>query len=57
MLRMRIDRLITTKAYAQSKGSQSGMIPNKLRRVNVSTPVETKKASAIIIAQAPMSII
>lgn len=36
---------MTTKAYAQRNGSQKGMIPNKVCRLNVSTPVDMKKYS------------
>jgi hypothetical protein len=47
------DRDITTNQYAQRIGSHTGIIPKRLLRKNISTPVEIKKYSEINIAKNP----
>jgi len=48
-----IDRLIATNPYAQRNGSQKGIKPNKLLRLNRSTPVLTRRISNRVIAKKP----
>ena len=44
---------MATKPYDQRNGSQTGIIPNKLFLVKVSTPVDTKIDSKMIIRIKP----
>src|SRR3989344_6385975 len=48
-------RFMTTKTYAHKSGSHTGMTPSRLRRSNVSTPVEMKKYSDTKRTRQPMT--